>query len=236
MRILAIETTAFTGSLALLEGDRVVAEAALPEGLRSAQSLVPAIGSLMADHRWEMATLQLIAVVHGPGSFTGLRVGITTAKTLAYALQCETIGVDTLEVLAAQARPAAGHIYPIVDAQRGQLFTAAFTWPAGEPFPVRQSPTGIVDLSPWLAELHQEDLVVGPPVPKLAVQLLAGITPENRLECQPQASTAGRLAWRDYQAGRRDSLWTLAPQYHRASAPEEKRAAEEQRAAKLGGL
>jgi tRNA threonylcarbamoyladenosine biosynthesis protein TsaB len=225
VRILAIETTALSGSLALLEDDLVVSEAHLPEEMRSAQSLAPSIESLLNDRAWPIASLQLIAVVQGPGSFTGVRVGITTAKTLAYALSCEVMGIDTLDVLASQAAPAAARIHPIVDAQRGQLFTAQFTWPNGEPFAVRKSATAIVDLTPWLAGLHPGDVVIGPALGKISPQLPELLLSQNRVQCEASAAIAGRLAWRNFQAGRRDSLWTLAPHYHRLSAAEENRAA-----------
>lgn len=224
MRILAIETTAFTGSLALLEGDRIVAEARLPAEMRSAQSLAPAIAAILSDHAWPVESLQLIAVVQGPGSFTGLRIGVTTAKTLAYAIDCEVLGIDTLDVLAAQAAPTAGRIYPVVDAQRGQLFAATFTWLEGEPFPIRKTATAITDLSPWLSALQPNDVVIGPAVRKLTPQLPDCIAAAGRRECEPAAAIAGRLGWCEFQSGRRDSLWTLLPHYHRGSAAEEKRA------------
>lgn len=226
MRILAIETTTFTGSLALCEDDQLVGQARLPSDSRSAQSLAPAIHALLSDHAWPVNSLQLIAVVQGPGSFTGLRVGVTTAKTLAYAISAEVIGIDTLEVLAAQAGATTGCIYPIVDAQRKQLFTACFTWPEGAPFPDRKTPTAISDLPPWLSALQPHDVVIGPVANNLAPQLQAILPPANIVDCEPQASVAAKLAWRDYQLGRRDSLWTLLPHYHRSSAAEEKRAAQ----------
>src|SRR5688572_22548430 len=116
-RLLAIETTTFTGSIALLDEDRIVAEARLPDELRSAQSLAPAIQTLLSHAGWPVNSLNLIAVAQGPGSFTGLRVGVTTAKTLAYALEAEVLGVDTLDVVAAQAQPITGRIHPVMDAQ-----------------------------------------------------------------------------------------------------------------------
>ena len=221
MRILAIESIAIAGSLALLENDQVVAERALPEGQRSAQSLAPTIEALLADQGWPVSALELIAVAQGPGSFTGLRVGVTTAKTLAYALGAELLGVDTLEILAAQAAPAA-RVHPVIDAQRTQLFTSIFTWTAGDSFPVRQSPTHIADLAPWLAALQTEEIVIGPATARLASQLPDGVVVADLRDCQPCASTLGRLAWRDYSQGRRDDLWKLSPLYYRASAAEEK--------------
>jgi tRNA threonylcarbamoyladenosine biosynthesis protein TsaB len=225
LRILAIETTAFTGSIALLEDDRVIAESRLPDELRSAQSLAPAIESLLANTGWPVSTLNLIAVAQGPGSFTGLRVGVTTTKTLAYAIGAEVMGIDTLEVLAAQAGESPARIHPVLDAQRGQLFTAAFTWSEGQAFPLRQSATAIADLSPWLAGLQRDDVVIGPVLTKLHSQIPDMVVRADSARCDPQAATVGRLAFRDYHAGRRDDLWKLVPHYHRLSAAEEKKPA-----------
>lgn len=234
MRTLALETTALTGSLALLEEDRVIAERALPDGQRSAQSLAPTIESLLTEQRWTMKSVQLVAVAQGPGSFTGLRVGVTTTKTLAYAIGAEVLGVDTLEVLAAAvgqaSSPAIDHvrqagtpgprrIHAVLDAQRNQLFAAAFSWSSDDIFPVRESPTEIVDLAPFVATLQPGDVVVGPVVAKLASSLPENIVPIIQ---EPRASAVGRLAYRDYAAGRRDDLWKLAPLYYRLSAAEEK--------------
>jgi tRNA threonylcarbamoyladenosine biosynthesis protein TsaB len=225
-RTLAIETTSFTGGVALLYDDRVVAERRLPDDSRSAQSLAPAIQAILAEADWLVGSLNLIAVAQGPGSFTGLRVGVTTAKTLAYAIGAEVLGIDTLEVLAAQVGQAsspARSIHAILDAQRNQLFAATFTWLSDSPFPRRESATAISDLAPFLASLLPGDVVIGPVLPKIAGQLPDFIIQADPAPCEPQAATIGRLAYRDWQSGRRHSLWTLAPEYYRPSAAEEKR-------------
>ena len=80
MRILALETTAITGSVALLEHEQLVHEIVLRDDQRSAQSLAPAIEAALQAVAWPLASIQLMAIAIGPGSFTGLRVGITTAK------------------------------------------------------------------------------------------------------------------------------------------------------------
>jgi len=224
MRILALETTGFTGTLALLDDDRVVAERALPSDQRSAQSLAPAIQSLLQDHGWPIPSLGLIAVAQGPGSFTGLRVGVTTSKTLAYAIGADVLGVDTLEVLANQAGGIQdeARIHAVIDAQRNQLFAATFVWKAADAVAARQTSTHIADLDPWIASLQAGDVVIGPVLAKLASKLPDGILLARESDCQPRAATVGRLAWRDYAAGHRDDLWKLVPHYHRASAAEEK--------------
>lgn len=103
-RILALETSSTSGSLALAdESGRLLAQRRLPRRPRVAQTLIPAIDEMFRAAGWRPSDVGLVAVVHGPGSFTGLRVGVTAAKTFAYALRIDLLGVDTLEVLAWQA-------------------------------------------------------------------------------------------------------------------------------------
>ena len=87
----------------MAEDGRVIGQRVLPEKSRTAQALVPAIRSQFDAAGWKPTDVQLIAVTQGPGSFTGLRVGITTAKTFAYAVSAQVIGVNTLLALAEQA-------------------------------------------------------------------------------------------------------------------------------------
>ena len=100
MRILALETTDKTGSVAAIDDDNLLAELMLDHTQRSAQSLAPAMQRLLKQVGWLPADVQLVAVSVGPGSFTGLRVGVTTAKVFAYAVGAEVLGIDTLEAIA----------------------------------------------------------------------------------------------------------------------------------------
>src|SRR5262245_33492571 len=88
MRILAIETVGSTGSVAALDERGVLAELALDSRRRSAQTLVPGMAALVESVGWRSRDVELVAVASGPGSFTGLRIGVTTAKTFAYAIGC----------------------------------------------------------------------------------------------------------------------------------------------------
>ncbi|MCC6126687.1 MAG: tRNA (adenosine(37)-N6)-threonylcarbamoyltransferase complex dimerization subunit type 1 TsaB [Pirellulales bacterium] len=101
MKILALETTDLSGSVAASDGSNVLLELELNPQQRSARSLAPAVKSLLQQVGWRPADVQLVAVTVGPGSFTGLRVGVTTAKTFAYAAGAEIVAIDTLETIAA---------------------------------------------------------------------------------------------------------------------------------------
>ena len=88
--------------------------------------LRPALQRVAEAGRLVAASVELVAVAVGPGSFTGLRIGVTTAKTFAYAVGAEVVGVNTLAALAAQAPPSATPLWTILDAQRQELFAAKF--------------------------------------------------------------------------------------------------------------
>ena len=118
MRVLALETMGRLGSVAALDEGAVVAERHLDPALRSAQSVTPAIGQLLEQLQWQPRDLELIAVATGPGSFTGLRIGVTTAKVLAYAVGADVIGVDALEVVATQTPDDIEHVHVVVGAER----------------------------------------------------------------------------------------------------------------------
>ena len=221
MLILALETSSLAGSVALLDGDNVLAESLLPADRRSAVSLAPAIESLLRSAGRRAAEVQLVGVTVGPGSFTGLRVGVTTAKTFAYAAGCEVLGVDTLEAIAAQADVAeAREIHAVFDAQRKELYLARFR-AAGVQL-TRLEPNRITAAEAWLESLVPGTLVSGPGLARWESRLPAGIIAAPSEHREPRATTVGRLAYREYQIGRRDDLWKLAPHYLRPSAAEER--------------
>lgn len=221
MRTLAIETTERIGSVAAFQGAELVAEALLTSDQRSAQSLAPALAELLKQLGWQAAEVDLIALTSGPGSFTGLRIGVTMAKTLAYAVGAEVLGVNTLEVIAAQVSPSDGKITAVIDAQRGQLYSASFTRENNAAIGCAEE-THIVDCADWLAQRQTGELVTGPGLARLTDDLPPDVTVVEQQEWAPRAATVGMLAIADYEHGRRDDLFRLVPQYYRPSAAEEK--------------
>jgi tRNA threonylcarbamoyladenosine biosynthesis protein TsaB len=231
MRIVAIETSGRRGSVAALRGEgddaRPLQQIALGGDQRTAQALAPAMHDLLAQVDWTPQSVELVAIAVGPGSFTGLRIGVTTAKTFAYAVGAEIIGVNTLAVMAAQVRSKlqASHspLWTILDAQRQELFVAKFV--GGDRGDVAiDCETSIVGQEAWLTQLQPGDQVVGPPLRTLKSRLASDVIAMPEELWQPMATAVGRVGWRAYQSGRRDDVWKLVPQYYRASAAEEKAA------------
>jgi tRNA threonylcarbamoyladenosine biosynthesis protein TsaB len=220
--ILSLETSSTSGSVAVLSGGEVLSQAILPQGERSAQMLAPAIRDLLAKAGWRAADVQLVAVTQGPGSFTGLRVGSTTAKTFAYAVGAEILGINTLEAIAAQAQTSCENVWTLLDAHRGQLFVARYRLRAGDLSEV--TPTHIAAIDDWLAGYSPGEHVTGPGISRIAARLPADAALVDSSLWTPQAATVGQLAFRHYRSGRRDDVWSFSPNYYRPSAAEEQRA------------
>jgi tRNA threonylcarbamoyladenosine biosynthesis protein TsaB len=221
MRILALETTEKTGSAAALNDDNLLGELSLDQTQRSAQSLAPAIDSLLKQVGWLPADVQLLGVAVGPGSFTGLRVGVTFGKVFTYAVGADLLGVSTLEAIAAVAPDDIAELSVVMDALRGEIVAQSFArQPAGRFEPL--GPQELVSAEAWLARLRPGGIVTGPGLAKLADRLPAGVKALDPRLWPPTAAAIGRLACRHHALGRRDDLWKLVPQYSRRSAAEEK--------------
>lgn len=228
--VLALETSGRRGSVAVLREAAVLASGSIAPDERTAAALTPLIQRTLKDAGVDLADVKLVAVIDGPGSFTGLRVGVTTAKTLAYALGCEVIGLNSLDVIARQAVEQRGcaadaTLWAVIDAQRQQLFAAAYQCDADGRL-TQQHATAIVDNDKWLAGLSAGEYVTGPGLSRLQDDLPAGVQVVERELWEPTAEVVGKLAVEHFASGRRDDFWKLTPQYFRQSAAEEKAAKE----------
>ncbi len=126
MKILAYDTSSNLLSIALFDGERKLAEYKSPLFTRHSSVLAPTIGALLKRSRCEVHSLEYIAVGLGPGSFTGLRVGITTAKTLAYVTGARVVGVPSLEIIAFSSNGLGQKIGVMLDAKKGKVYAALY--------------------------------------------------------------------------------------------------------------
>jgi tRNA threonylcarbamoyladenosine biosynthesis protein TsaB len=188
---------------------------------RTAQSLPPGIETLLDRVGWKPADVQLIALTIGPGSFTGLRIGVTMAKTFAYSVGAEVLGVNTLETIAQAAPANVSALTAVVDAQRGDVVVRTFSR-GREGFLLPTGDQQLISIDRWLQDLPAGMAVTGPALAKLASRLPTHVTVLDEKYWTPRAAMVAQLAHRQYAAGRRDDLWTLVPQYSRRSAAEEK--------------
>ena len=157
MIVLALDTSTARGSLALVEEGRDPVEAYLTPGTTHSKTLLPEIDRLLSGRGLTPAGLDLIAVGLGPGSFTGLRIGLAAAKGLAWAAGKPLIGVPTLDALAQGYSGEAVQVCPLLDARKGQFYTALYK-PGLNGAPERQS--DFLALTPEdLTEFIQEETV-----------------------------------------------------------------------------
>lgn len=218
MLTLAFETATIPGSVAIVDGAQPLAEHTFEPPQQTAQWLAPTIRHLFAQLDSTINEVELIGCTRGPGSFTGLRIGVTTAKMLAYALDCPVVGLDTLDVIAAQVPPdTAKPLDVILAAHRQQLFVRSYAvqdaaWqPTGE--------TVLKAVADW-----QRQANAGPPrrVAGPAAQVVS-----DHLEAHVQvasaefhflpATTVARLAQQRQRQGQSDDIWQLQPKYVRGS-------------------
>ncbi len=132
MKALAIDTSSFVMGVSLVDGDQVLGEVITNLKKNHSIRLMPAIDELMKDAGVRPQQLERIIVAHGPGSYTGVRIGVTTAKTLASTLGIPLVGVSSIEVLAQNGRYFNGVVSPIFDARRGQVYTGLYREVNGE--------------------------------------------------------------------------------------------------------
>jgi tRNA threonylcarbamoyladenosine biosynthesis protein TsaB len=131
MRILAVETSTLAGGAALLDGERLLGEYTLNIKATHSERLMAAVDRLLGDSGWDVADLEGLAVAIGPGSFTGLRIGVSAVKGLALALGIPVAAVPTLDALAATLPFATYPVCPVLDAKKGEVYACLYHWDGG---------------------------------------------------------------------------------------------------------
>src|SRR5262245_28797949 len=126
MRLLALESATLAGGAALLDGDVIVGEHRSNIALTHSERLMVAVDRLLQDCGWSMSDLDGLAVSVGPGSFTGLRVGIATVKGLALAMSLPVAPVPTLDALASALPFADVPVCPVLDARKGEVYLSCY--------------------------------------------------------------------------------------------------------------
>ena len=163
MLILALESSAKAASVALMEDESLIAQYSQCCGLTHSRTLLPMVEDMLKNTEKKIADVDLIAVAHGPGSFTGIRIGVSTVKGLAWASDKKCVGVSTLEAMAWHGVSAGGLICPVMDARRSQVYNALFET-AGDGRPVRLMEDRAVSLAELAGELKDYEcapLLVG---------------------------------------------------------------------------
>lgn len=151
MTVLAIDTSTNVMGISLLKDQSVIGETITFINKNHSVRLMPAIDSLMKECNIKPKELTKIVVAKGPGSYTGVRIGVTVAKTLAFTLNIPIIGVSSLKVLAANGRFFSGLVCPIFDARRNLLFTGLYDFRGNESKSILDDCN--IDRSIWMEKL-----------------------------------------------------------------------------------
>ncbi len=162
MLILAFETSAKAGSVALLQNGKLLGESYQNTGLTHSQTLLSMAENLLTSCGYTPQQVQAVAVAAGPGSFTGIRIGVAAAKGFAWGLEIPCCGVSTLEAMAENFGIADGYVVPVMDARRSQVYNAVFQAKQGTLNRITEDRAiSLEDLSKELAELKGPIYLVG---------------------------------------------------------------------------
>lgn len=218
--VLAIDTSGPVAGCAVLAGGRIAHLAAMNHGLTHSETIMPAVDEALSAAGLRCGDVDVFAAVAGPGSFTGVRIGVCAAKGLAHAVGKPCVAVHALEALAMNFYGFDGLCCPILDARRGQVYCAAFDMAAG--MPVRALEDAAQPLEEFLARLPEDRRLVfvgdGVPVYGEAVRAALGgralIAPANLRDLRADAAcilaAARPQTW--VEAARLRPIYLRAPQ------------------------
>jgi tRNA threonylcarbamoyladenosine biosynthesis protein TsaB len=217
MLILALDTATENGSLALAAADRLLAEFSLHSPGTYLQHLLPGVEELLRVAGRSLQELEAIAVSQGPGNFTGLRIGLATAKGLAWALGCPLVAVSTLEALAAQFPCQTQPTAVIMDAKRQEVYLGLFRCPAELPQALAEPQR--LPLAALPARLKPPLLLTGPGLNAYGDFLNQRLSPEITWAApakrHPRAATIARLGRLRLEQGQTLAPPLLVPTYLR---------------------
>ena len=209
MKILGIESAAMTASAAVLEDDRLVAEYTIDYKKTHSQTLLPMIAEIRDMIQLDLETLDAIAVSGGPGSFTGLRIGSTTAKGLGLALNKKLIHVPTLDAMAYQIFGTAGVICAMMDARKENVFAGIY-----------RNEQKLEIIKPSCHVSVQELAEELPPESKHTVDGSVPLRRAPAFACRARAGAVAALGAEYYKEGRVQTATEHVPDYLRVSQAE----------------
>lgn len=225
MKLLALDTSTEVAGVALLEGAQIRFSHTFLHRMDLSRRLLPAVRWLLGDAGVPFASVEGLVVGLGPGSFTGVRIGVTTAKVLAQAVNLPLVGIGTLETMAAALLPCAGRLVcPCIDARKSEVYTALY----------RLTPDGCEELMPPAAlpadllaarldELDEEVIVCGTGSVRYAPTLAAVLGERLRRAPGhdfPDPAVLAHLGRRRLERGEREDPLRLTPIYARVSEAE----------------
>ena len=223
MKILAVDTSTRTGSVALLEDDTMVAELQVSSAETHAKRLMAVIDATLDLAGLGLEAVDAFAVTVGPGSFTGLRIGISAVKGLAFATGKPVTGVSTLEALAYQFPWSPGLVCPLLDARKDEVYTALYRC-GGRETVEKVSSDCAVRPKEWLERIQEDCLFVGDGAVAYKDMIEKIVGRGARFAPfylhAPRASVVGALGMEQIKRGETADVSELVPFYIRQSDAE----------------
>lgn len=221
MKVLAIDTSSVVATCAVLDEEKLLGEYTLNQDMTHSERLIPMIKTLMDSLKLKPEDIDLFAGSVGPGSFTGLRIGLATIKGLAHVVDKSVIGISTLEALAFNV-PFNGIVIPIMDARRDRVYTGIYRWENGKLINIMK-PTilNIDELLDIVDSKYEKVLFNGDGTlvfkdridEKLKDKALYAPISLN----MAKASSIGELALLKWEEGSQENYFNLSPDYLRES-------------------
>ena len=233
MLTLAFETSAKAGSVALMDGSRLLGESYQNTGLTHSQTLMVMAEDLLKSCGYTPQQVQAVAVAAGPGSLTGIRIGVAAAKGFSWGAELPCYGVSTLEAMARSLGIYDGYVLPVMDARRSQVYNALFLAEGGKLTRLREDRAiALSDLAEDIKNLEKSIFLVGDGSNLCYNTLLEKVPnlvlpPEHRMH--QRACGVGLAAAEQMAQGIPGNGAELAPNYLRLSQAERERAARENR-------
>ncbi len=206
----------------MTSGEEVLAESTLPPGREHLENLAILIKNLMDELKIKMKQVAGFAVAIGPGSFSGIRIGLATIKGIALALNKPIVGIPSLEILAWQSLEEGEYGAALIDARRSEFYVGAYEkkagrlWSLNEPFLEKSA-----NLAEYLRKLPTPLVISGDPAVDSAIRSTA-LSAKIKI-IVPSAATCSILGWKRLIQNRIDDLHSISPIYIRRSDAEEKR-------------
>ncbi len=223
MLTLAIDTATKVCTVALCRDEELLAEYSINVGMTHSEGLLPQLEQMLQRAGIAKNEIELIAVSMGPGSFTGLRIGLATAEAMAYSWQVYLHGVDTLKALAYNIPVEGVVLSPVLDAQKGNFYQALYTWQGGEL--VELAPVAVVSAQEALERMALQGmpaLVLGEAdrlTKRVKLPSFAKLAPVALR--MPKASSVALAALHDFDESQDKKIFGLEPYYIRRSEAEE---------------
>lgn len=218
MKILGLDTSTMMATCAVVEDNNLLGEFSLNQDMSHSENLVPMIKEVLENLKIGIEEIDLFTVALGPGSFTGLRIGVATVKAFAHLFNKPIVGVSTIEALAYNL-PYNEIVVPMIDARRERVYTGIYTWKEGKLETIMEA--DVIEVVELLERLKSYDNIVvngnGTITYKEIIQ--------EKLGSKVKFSTVGQNSCRGasicelgllrYKEGKLDDFYTLAPEYLR---------------------